>query len=175
MPADAGRGGDDQGDGPEEVADRAEEVRAGNCGRSVVARDVDERELGSVAHRGGRATERERRDHEQRERLGHAVQRERGRKSECTRAGDDAATAVVGEDREDGPDDRAGRSRDEHGARLRVAESEVRAERLEGARGQEAGELVDQTDGEEGDEEAPSDARCRLGSVVRRAGHGRTA
>ena len=40
-------------------------------------------------------------------------------------AGDDAATAVVGEDREDGPDDRARRGRDEHGARLRVAESEV--------------------------------------------------
>ena len=138
--------------GPSEIADGSEEVLRAEHPRQVVAREVDERELRCVDHRGRGDADRERRRDEQEVRVGRREHGERGRESEGTPRRDRAAAHIVSGDREAVADDRARCTGGEDRRRLRVRQIELRAKRLEAARDEEAGRLVGHSDREQRDE-----------------------
>ena len=153
----------------EQVTDATEDERAGELRGGFLTGDVDECDIGRVAHRARRATERERRHHHDAPTRGERVRGERSREPEGAGGGDDPSAAVVGEDGEDVPDDRARCGGDEDDARLGVREAEIGTEGLERAVGKPARELVHEADGEQREDEERA-ARAR--NDRRRVGRG---
>ena len=157
---------------------RAEEARRPDRALEVIAREIDERDLARVHHRGRGDAEHERRAHEHPEAVSEGKSEKARGEAERAARRDQPAAAVVGERREHAADDRARRGRDEYGRRLAVREPEIRAPRLEGALTQEAERLVGQPhDEQRGDEPewCPHRDRCDTGevptSIVRDARH----